>query len=174
MSMAKSANSTIIIDRPQRRGATSYDGELANIRLRESLAREEDLHRQIDALLQRQGVYDNLLSSQAEAAKRLAALTVRERQVMELILTGQLNKNIAADLGISLRTVENHRAAILRKAGSRSLPALARLALAAGWKPSTAAIGRMPVQASRSEPSIVLDHPSIRNAFNPSRGEFKS
>ncbi|WP_416173633.1 LuxR C-terminal-related transcriptional regulator [Aerococcus mictus] len=39
--------------------------------------------------------------------------------------------NIAADLGISQRTVENHRASIMRKTGSKSLPALARLALAA-------------------------------------------
>jgi DNA-binding NarL/FixJ family response regulator len=41
------------------------------------------------------------------------------------------SKNIASDLGISQRTVENHRASIMKKAGVRSLPALARLALAA-------------------------------------------
>ena len=41
------------------------------------------------------------------------------------------SKNIAVDLGISQRTVENHRAAIMRKTGSKSLPAQARLALAA-------------------------------------------
>ena len=44
---------------------------------------------------------------------------------------GEVSKNIAADLGISQRTVENHRNAIMKKTGSRSLPALARLALAA-------------------------------------------
>ncbi len=55
----------------------------------------------------------------------------RQRQVMDLVLAGQPSKNIAADLGISQRTVENHRASIMRKAGVRSLPALARLALAA-------------------------------------------
>jgi two-component system CheB/CheR fusion protein len=50
---------------------------------------------------------------------------------MELVLAGQPSKNIAVDLGISQRTVENHRASIMRKSGSKSLPALARLALAA-------------------------------------------
>jgi len=52
---------------------------------------------------------------------------------MHLVLDGHPNKNIAADLGISQRTVETHRAAIMEKTGSTSLPALARLALAAAW-----------------------------------------
>ena len=65
------------------------------------------------------------------AANRIAGLTHRERQIMELVLAGHPNKNIAAELGISQRTVENHRAAIMKKTGSKSLPALARLALAA-------------------------------------------
>jgi two-component system CheB/CheR fusion protein len=65
------------------------------------------------------------------AANHLAGLTARQRQVMERVLAGQSSKNIAADLGISQRTVENHRAAVMKKTGSKSLPALARLALAA-------------------------------------------
>jgi two-component system CheB/CheR fusion protein len=65
----------------------------------------------------------------AVAAERLAALTQRQRQIMDMILAGHPNKNIAADLGISRRTIENHRAAIMKKTGSKSLPALARLAL---------------------------------------------
>jgi two-component system CheB/CheR fusion protein len=65
------------------------------------------------------------------AATSIAGLTVRQRQVMDLVLAGHPSKNIAADLGVSQRTVENHRAAVMKKTGSRSIPALIRLALAA-------------------------------------------
>jgi two-component system CheB/CheR fusion protein len=65
------------------------------------------------------------------AANHVAGLTARQRQIMELVLAGHPSKNIAADLGISQRTVENHRASIMKRTGTKSLPALARLALAA-------------------------------------------
>ena len=65
------------------------------------------------------------------ASSHIASLTPRQRQVMTMVLAGHASKTIAGDLGISQRTVENHRAAIMKKTGSRSLPALARLALAA-------------------------------------------
>ena len=65
-----------------------------------------------------------------QASMRLARLTARQREIMDLVLAGHPSKNIAADLGISQRTVENHRAAIMLKTGSKSLPALARLAFA--------------------------------------------
>jgi two-component system CheB/CheR fusion protein len=67
----------------------------------------------------------------AKAMTQIAALTGRQRQIMDLVLAGHPSKNIAADLGISQRTVENHRASIMKKTGVRSLPALARLADAA-------------------------------------------
>ena len=70
-----------------------------------------------------------------DAADHLASLTRRQHQIMEMVLAGHPSKNIAADLGISQRTVENHRASIMKKTGSRSLPALARLALAAACDP---------------------------------------
>jgi two-component system CheB/CheR fusion protein len=65
------------------------------------------------------------------AAHHMASLTARQRQIMERVLSGEPSKNIAADLGISQRTVENHRASIMKRTGAKSLPALARLALAA-------------------------------------------
>ncbi len=79
---------------------------------------------------------------QAEAAAQVAALTPRQRQIMMLVLAGHPSKNIAADLGISQRTVENHRASIMHKTASASLPALARLALAAD--PGNADLGQFP------------------------------
>jgi two-component system CheB/CheR fusion protein len=72
-----------------------------------------------------------LLVWRETAAKHIASLTQRQRQVMESVLAGKPSKIIAADLSISQRTVENHRASIMKKTGSKSLPALARLALAA-------------------------------------------
>jgi PAS domain S-box-containing protein len=72
-----------------------------------------------------------------DAADQIGSLTKRQREILNLILAGHRNKNIAADLGISQRTVEAHRAVIMKKAGVKSLPALARLAFAADQiKPS--------------------------------------
>jgi len=65
------------------------------------------------------------------AASHLEGLTQRQKEIMALVLAGHPSKNIAADLGISQRTVENHRAAIMKRTGVKSLPALARLAVAA-------------------------------------------
>ncbi len=72
-----------------------------------------------------------LSARQEDAAQHVAGLTPRQRQIMELVLAGHPSKNIAADLQISQRTVENHRASIMKRTGTRSLPALARLAVAA-------------------------------------------
>ena len=110
-----------------------YESELAkrDNRLHEALAREEALRRRNDELVQQQEVLRNLLAWREDAADRVASLTPRERQIMELVLAGHPSKNIAVDLGISRRTVESHRASIMKKARVRSLPELARLALAA-------------------------------------------
>ncbi|HJW25001.1 MAG TPA: response regulator transcription factor [Rhodocyclaceae bacterium] len=61
-------------------------------------------------------------SEQYEAVlARLAALSRRERQVLDLIVAGKMNKVIAAELGISLKTVESHRASVMEKMNAGSL-----------------------------------------------------
>ena len=79
---------------------------------------------------------------QTAAAESIAGLTPRQRDVMAMVLAGRPSKNIASDLGISQRTVENHRASIMRKTGVKSLPALARLALAAASDDGNRPAGR--------------------------------
>ncbi len=66
-------------------------------------------------------------AGQASVAARLATLTQRERQVMDLVVAGKLNKVIADDLGISMRTVEVHRAHVFEKMGVKTAVELARL-----------------------------------------------
>jgi len=67
------------------------------------------------------------------AQRRLAILTPRQRDILARMLIGDANKLIAAALGISTRTVEAHRAAIMRKLDATSLPAIVRLAVIAEW-----------------------------------------
>ncbi len=74
-------------------------------------------------------------ASLLEAKESLQRLTNRERQVLEQLVMGRLNKVIAFELGISARTVEIHRARIMEKMKARSLAHLVRLALALGIRP---------------------------------------
>ena len=68
----------------------------------------------------------------AEARTRLSRLTAREQEVFELVARGQANKVIALDLGISERTVEIHRAAVMRKMEAKTLADLIRMATMLG------------------------------------------
>jgi FixJ family two-component response regulator len=63
---------------------------------------------------------------------RIAALSLREREVLDRLLAGGTNKTIARDLGISPRTVEAHRARIMERLEAKSLPELVQIAMAAG------------------------------------------
>jgi two-component system CheB/CheR fusion protein len=93
-----------------------------------------DRHEMLDTLnraLGRSQLDHKILAGRQEAIDYIATLTARQRQIMDMVLAGHPSKNIAVDLGISQRTVENHRASIMARTHSRSIPALARLALAA-------------------------------------------
>lgn len=69
---------------------------------------------------------------QQEIKERYSRLTAREREVMEQVALGRLNKQIAADLGISLKTVKVHRARVMEKMEVRSVAALVHLCETAG------------------------------------------
>ena len=71
--------------------------------------------------------------------RNLDTLTSRERQVLEHVVSGQLNKEIAADLGTVEKTIKVHRARVMKKMGVKSVAELARLAERAG-------IGREPTR----------------------------
>jgi two-component system response regulator FixJ len=66
----------------------------------------------------------------ADVSVRVASLTPREREVLELIAEGRQNKQIAFDLGISPRTVEIHRARVMEKMAATSLSHLLRMLIA--------------------------------------------
>ena len=86
----------------------------------------------IDQALEKaaQGLRDHLAA--ADAVIRLAALTTRERDVLEGMVRGRPNKLIAFELDIATRTVEVHRANLMEKLSARSLSDVLRIAFAAG------------------------------------------
>jgi two-component system, LuxR family, response regulator FixJ len=71
----------------------------------------------------------------AKAARRIARLSRREREVLDALVAGRANKVIAYDLGISVRTVEVHRARMMGRLGVRQLAEAVRLAVLAKLPP---------------------------------------
>jgi two-component system CheB/CheR fusion protein len=82
---------------------------------------------------QRRHVNGDEPQGDGEAHERFRKLTARQREILALILSGCSNKVIGMDLGISRRTVENHRAQIMKRTASKSLPELARTAFSINW-----------------------------------------
>jgi RNA polymerase sigma factor (sigma-70 family) len=76
-----------------------------------------------------------LQARKAEIAARLAELTPREHEVMAMVTDGRSNKEIAAALNVSAKTVEVHRARVMDKMRAESLAELVRMALIAGSEP---------------------------------------
>ena len=93
---------------------------------------EADLLRLVGQCLQRDALQREAVAASASSAARLAALTPREREVLELIVAGKLNKLIADQLAISPKTVEIHRARVMEKMGVRSVAELVQAVIA--WR----------------------------------------
>jgi FixJ family two-component response regulator len=93
---------------------------------------DTDLIAAIHAALARDEALRPVRSEQARVAKCLLSLTERERQVLEQIVAGRLNKQIAAELGTSEKTIKFHRGNLMRKMGVRVVADLVKLAERAG------------------------------------------
>ncbi|WCJ64213.1 response regulator [Agrobacterium tumefaciens] len=89
----------------------------------------QELYRSVRSALDRSRDANEREERREAARATLATLTRKQRQILDRIVQGQANKIIAADLKLSQRTVENHRASIMRRTKSASLPALLRLVL---------------------------------------------
>ena len=88
-------------------------------------------YREVLAIIQRAFERDAEIrekrAKRSQVTDRVAALTEREREVMQRVIEGKLNKVIADELGISVKTVEFHRAKVMEKMGADSVAALVQL-----------------------------------------------
>lgn len=75
-----------------------------------------------------------LLAKRSSEHDRLDTLTPRERDVFEKLITGSSNKEVGRQLGISPRTIEIHRARILKKLGVKNVADLVRMAMRLGFE----------------------------------------
>jgi FixJ family two-component response regulator len=91
--------------------------------------REQELLDRIQRALVKDKANRATLDERDRIRARLASLTPREREVMALMTRGKPNKVMAAELGLSQRTVEIHRAHVMEKSGARSIAQLIRMAL---------------------------------------------
>ncbi len=105
-----------------------FDGQQLLTAVRSALSREADTGKRKADLV--------------EIQDKLAALSNRERQVLEGLVAGSANKNIAFDLGISPRTVEIYRANLMTKMAANSLSDLVRMAMLAGIMADSGKTGR--------------------------------
>jgi len=96
--------------------------------------RDQDLLDAIQAALERDRARRAEAAAVHDVRERLASLTPREGEVMQLVVRGRLNKQIASDLGMSEATVKMHRGQVMRKMNAASVAELVHLAQRLGIK----------------------------------------
>ena len=93
---------------------------------------DDDLLKAIHVAIEKDRLQRQARAEVAEIQQRLATLTPREREVLEHVIAGQLNKQTAADLGTVEKTIKVHRARVMEKMKAQSVAELVRLAEKAG------------------------------------------
>ena len=97
---------------------------------------EEDLLAAVARAVEKDAAARKDRAEVAAIREHLATLTPREREVLEHVISGKLNKQIAADLGTAEKTVKVHRGRVMAKMGAASVADLVRLAEKAGIRPA--------------------------------------
>lgn len=98
---------------------------------------DEVLLKAIDEAIERHVVENTFKDARASILSRLSSLSLREREVLNLVLKGRLNKQIGGDLGIAEKTVKVHRGRVMEKMQVRSVAALVHLCEIAGMSASS-------------------------------------
>jgi len=101
--------------------------------------RDQDLLDRVQRALARDRQNRAQLKEKDRIRQRLDSLTPREREVLDLVTRGKANKVMAAELGVSQRTVEIHRARVMEKMGATSLAQLVRMVMDLEQPPAEAA-----------------------------------
>jgi FixJ family two-component response regulator len=93
-------------------------------------------------------------TERAELERRLGTLTGREREVLDLVITGMLNKQIGERLGVAEKTIKVHRGRVMQKMGAASVAGLVRMMHTLGLATSEA-----PARVWDQRP--IADHPGV-------------
>jgi two-component system, LuxR family, response regulator FixJ len=91
--------------------------------------RDQELIDRIQRALERDARSRTVLAQHARIRQRIESLTPREREVLTLMTKGKPNKVMAAELGVSQRTIEIHRARVMEKTAAASLAQLVRMVM---------------------------------------------